>query len=362
MKNKKAGFLVLLVIVVIIILIFAKDNSNESKEILRIGAIYDLSGPLASLGEELQKGAILAEEHINARGGVRGQNIKYIFEDSSFIQKNAVSAYNKLVSVEEIDILSVLGAAISLSLKERVENEGILMYSLSTHPDVITNTHHILRHANSAQSDAELMAEDIAGINPKNVATIFMQDDWGFFFNEIFEKHLTELVPGVGYVSVGHNSDENEFRSKIATLLESNPEAFMVASTGAPAGIIIRQLKELGYDGEIYTGVGIVISRDAQNILGEEGLRGVHYQTYPELSPEFQRDYKERFGEEAGLFGVYMYTGTEILAHAIEQVGLDNKKIVDYVKTIGTFEGTYESLNITPQGEIIIPTYIVIGE
>ena len=54
----------------------------ESKVMpVRIGAVYNLSGAQASLGQPSLNGAILAVEQLNARGGLLGRRVELVSVD-----------------------------------------------------------------------------------------------------------------------------------------------------------------------------------------------------------------------------------------------------------------------------------------
>src|SRR5258708_37716447 len=51
----------------------------QSKDPLRIGCPLPLTGPFAALAADMQRGAQLAEEQLNAAGGVMGRKVEVLF-------------------------------------------------------------------------------------------------------------------------------------------------------------------------------------------------------------------------------------------------------------------------------------------
>ncbi len=94
---------------------------------LRVGAIYGLSGPLASFGEEYRNSALLAAEA--SKGGVQ-----LFFEDSPWEPKTAVSAFQKLSTVDKVRVFHVMGAGMSLAVKPLSEKGRCLLFSAAAHP------------------------------------------------------------------------------------------------------------------------------------------------------------------------------------------------------------------------------------
>ena len=62
----------------------------QSKDPLRIGCPLPLTGPFAALAADMQRGAQLAEEELNAKGGVMGRKVEVLFRDDQL--KPAVGA------------------------------------------------------------------------------------------------------------------------------------------------------------------------------------------------------------------------------------------------------------------------------
>jgi len=50
---------------------------------VKIGFVYIMSGPAATYGQFAKKGAELAIDEINKSGGINGQQVEGLFEDST---------------------------------------------------------------------------------------------------------------------------------------------------------------------------------------------------------------------------------------------------------------------------------------
>jgi len=336
--------------------------SGQKEESIKIGAVYGLSGPTASLGQQYQNGALLAVKEINKDGGINGKQIKLIIEDSQFDTKLAVSAFQKLTEIDKVKYVSSLGSSIALALKPLAEEKGVLLFSSGANPQITENSRLVLRHSNISSSDARIVAEDLAKHQPKILGLIYLNDDWGVAFNEEFTKQANILLPNTEVTAVSHLPSDTDFRSAITKILGKQPEAVVVASFGAPVGLIIKQLKEMGYNGQIFANNGLVISKDAQQILGKENLKGIYYQTYKDVPADFISLYKSEFRTEPDLYSIFVYTDMEILANAIKKVGENPEDIARFVKGLGEFNGRFENVQISPSGDMIIETVMKVWE
>src|SRR6476646_8087927 len=68
----------------------------------KIGIILPMTGSTADYGTDFKRGAELAEEAINAKGGINGHPIKLEYGDSKNSPKDAVAEFKRLVEVEKL--------------------------------------------------------------------------------------------------------------------------------------------------------------------------------------------------------------------------------------------------------------------
>jgi branched-chain amino acid transport system substrate-binding protein len=66
----------------------------------RIGIILPMTGPTADYGADFNRGAVLAEEEINASGGIKGRPIKLVLGDSKNQPKDGVAEFKRMVEIE----------------------------------------------------------------------------------------------------------------------------------------------------------------------------------------------------------------------------------------------------------------------
>ena len=82
MKSKwKIGLLILLVIFIISMPVFGRGGATATKEPIKVGAIFSVTGPVSFLGAPEGNTAVMLVERINAAGGVDGHPIELIIKD-----------------------------------------------------------------------------------------------------------------------------------------------------------------------------------------------------------------------------------------------------------------------------------------
>jgi branched-chain amino acid transport system substrate-binding protein len=72
---------------------------------VKIPVASPFTGPLATFGEGVKNGAILAGEDINKAGGINGEKVKIVLEDEMCDPKEAANVATKLASMKDVYIV-----------------------------------------------------------------------------------------------------------------------------------------------------------------------------------------------------------------------------------------------------------------
>ena len=229
-----------------------------------------LTGPGETYGTVSSQAKQLAVDEINAAGGIDGRMIELIVQDSKCSAQDAITAYNKLTDVDGVKI--ILGTSCSgamLGAAPLAEADGVVLFSgLATNPDIAEAGDYIFR---TAMSDAQL------GIDTGNVlwadgvrtlATITEATDYAEGVRRSSVAQF-ESLGGQVVAEERYPSDITDFRSQLTKLFSADPDALHIAAQAEfSGGTIVKQARELGYDGPIY-GEVVVIGATALEVAGE---------------------------------------------------------------------------------------------
>ena len=266
----------------------------------RIGVMESVTGPGETYGNVAVQAKQMAVDEINAAGGVNGRMIELIVEDEKCNAQDAITAYRKLTDVDGVKI--ILGTSCSgamLGAAPLAEEEGVVMFSgLATNPDIANAGDYIFR---TSMSDAQV------GIDTGNVlwadgvrtlATITEATDYAEGVRrtsvEQFEKRGGQVVGEERYAS-----DVTDFRSQLTKLLNANPDGLHVAAQSEfTGGTIVKQARELGYEGPIYSDI-VPIGTTALEIAGDAatGMKAITADLDPANSKaqEVIANFRERY-------------------------------------------------------------------
>ncbi len=252
------------------ILALTTTACDRGGDTYKLGVMESVTGPGETYGTVAVQAKQMAVDEINAAGGINGRMLELIVEDSKCNAQDAITAYNKLTDVDGVKI--ILGTSCSgamLGAAPRAEADGVILFSgLATNPDIATAGDYIFR---TSMSDA-LLGIDTGNVlwadGVRRLATITETTDYAEGVRRTsvaqFEKRGGQVVAEERYAS-----DVTDFRSQLTKLLSANPDALHVAAQSEfSGGTIVKQVRELGYNGPIYSDI-VPIGTTALEIAGD---------------------------------------------------------------------------------------------
>ena len=275
-------------------------DDGQQTDPFRIGVMESLTGPGETYGTVANQAKQMAADEINAAGGINGRMLELVVEDSQCSAKDAVAAYNKLTDVDGVKI--ILGTSCSsamLGAAPLAEADGVILFSgLASNPDIANAGDYIFRTQISdiqvgIDTGNSLWADGI-----RELATITEATDYAEGVRRTtvaqFEKRGGGVVAEERYAS-----DVTDFRSLLGKLFAVNPDALHLAPQSEfAAGAIIKQARELGYEGPIYAET-VSVGTTALEIAGDAatGMKAITADLDPdnEKAQEVLADFRERY-------------------------------------------------------------------
>ena len=297
---KTATALILLPVLLLALVACGAQDAGEDAP-LRIGVMESLTGPGETYGVMANQVKQMALDEINAAGGVNGRTLEFVVEDSQCSAQGAIAAYRKLTDVDGVKI--ILGTSCSgamLGAAPLAEADGTILFSgLASNPDIANAGDYIFRtQINDLQVGIDtgnvLWADGI-----RRLATITEATDYAEGIRrtsvEQFEKRGGELVAEERY-----SSDVTDFRTQLEKLIIAKPEALHIAPQSEfSAGTIIKQARELGYEGPIYAET-LSVGATALEIAGDAatGMKAITADLDPAngKGQEVVANFRERYG------------------------------------------------------------------
>ena len=150
------------------ILLSSSLFAEARPENLKVGFVISLSGSLAQFGAAIENGVRLAQED---NPEVLDTFIP-IFEDSEYKTKTAITNFNKLLSVDKVDLIYVFGSPMTEALGPMAEKVKLPMISTEYNPKYTQNKQYVLRFANNAADYAQAILKVMRSRNLKNFGIV----------------------------------------------------------------------------------------------------------------------------------------------------------------------------------------------
>lgn len=345
-------------ILVIAVLAFGGCKSEQQRvhtdqKSARIGVLVPLTGPAAEIGKSLQNGLLLGEAKVNASLKLGDIRIELIFEDTGGQVKNALSAYRRLES-QGVNIFYTLMSSHAMALKPLIEekNGRQLLFANASLPSITENCENIIRHANVGQRDAEVLMGGLKDYS--KVAIIYQNDEWATGTADLMKQKLQ--AASVSIAVDNFNPEQTSNNVSLIKLLKFKPDAFLLISYGEFLGRDIRTLRQLNYQGPIYTAAGWTVTRSAALAIAGQFADSLYFVDF-RRSESFDLLYQQRYGDKPAAFSYMAFTDMELLSHVLNMESTQ-LALAKRIKELKTFAGTYEQLTIYPNGDIPADTFL----
>jgi len=241
---------------------FPSLSFSSSEKVLKMGAIFPLSGRGATWGLAAQKAITVKQKEVNGRGGLNVGGEKYkieiIWEDDKYNAAAGRMAAEKLVNRDKVKFIhGSQSSAVILAVQPITEPNKILFLVNSYAKEVLTpdkpyTFRMVLTSNEILQGMYPWMKKTYS--NLKNVAFVEPNDASGWSIEKdckrIAEQNQFQVV-----FSQFYERGTSDFYPLLNKLIVQKPD--FIDFTGAPPGdqaLIVKQMRELGYKGKTFSG------------------------------------------------------------------------------------------------------------
>jgi len=279
----------------IILMVFLSAEITLGAEPIKIGIVWPLTGPIAAAGSYLTAGAKIAAERINSQGGIIGRPIELLIEDGANDPAQSVSAAEKLVTRDKIDLfMGAWGSSPTLAVSASVTKKYGIPHIAETASSVkVTNLDGkrpnpwLFRISPHSEMDARNSVPLFPKMGFNKVALLLVNTDWGrgsaTIFPEVMKKN------GITHVmSEFINQDATDFLTQLTKIKNSEADSIYIVTEQAQTALILKQHKQLGLTQKVLTSSGS-IPEGLVELAGKESAEGTYMLVYfapwfPELT------------------------------------------------------------------------------
>ncbi len=348
-----------------VLLLIATGASAQTAQPIKIGGIWDLTGPSSAGNGQVARRAIeLRVEQVNKAGGVNGRPIQLVVEDEKGQPTEAVAAVNKLINQDKVDALvgfttsgSGQGAMPIIERSGIPWVGGVSAAVFSTPPKkwvfqyVPTNDQFIVR--------------TMQFLKQKRITTFAMLNDSGAYGVDA-EKAAEAKMGEFGLTMVAHekfNQGDTDLSSQLTKIKAANPQAIIIWTTDArAASAATKGAKQVGVTAMLLGSSGHA-NKTFLSLAGSaaEGYLVALTKTYvmsslpdgdaqKKLLRTYVADFQTKYGTDADyLKGDYPYDQISVLLDGIKRAGsADKDKVRQALEQTAHWQGVTGTITWTP--------------
>lgn len=302
-------------------------SEGGSTEALKIGTVLPLTGSLAFLGPPEVAGVDLAADEINEAGGVLGNPVEIIHEDSSDTQQANIAPQSaqKLVSDGVSAIVGAASSAVTLNFIDDVVAAEVVQVSPANTATALSGySDFFFRTAPPDSVQGNALANLILEDGHQNVGVLVFNEDYGTGLRDVIKSTIEGEGGTITYGNPGEEFDPaaTNFTAEVEAVMATDPDALVLIAFDQTKQII-PELLSAGLDpATLYMTDGNTADYSADFDAGAiEGAQG----TIPgaQASDDFAMRLEEAYGEplDSLAYGPESYDATMLIALAAVHAG-----------------------------------------
>lgn len=304
------------------------------------------------------KGLELALEEINALG-VKNKKIKLEIADDRGVFKDAVDIAQNFT--ENTRMTAVIGhwySDVCIPVASIYEKAGMLeIVPTVSNPELTENNYrYVFQNIPSDKKVAGQMCRYAVREGYKNIVIYYEDSSYGRNLANAFEREAENNGAKIIDRSSGMAS-EVDFKRALDKWNALDFDAIFLALNMPEGAHFIKEFRKIDTDTPILSGDGLDVSNFTQ-MLGEDS-EGVVLATIsnpnngkPELR-EFEKRYKQKYGEEPDVWAIQGYDSLQLIARAIKQTGSCSPAVLAaYLRDMKPMELLSGDITFDEHGEI----------
>jgi len=314
---------------------------------IKIGAILALTGNYTSLGKSARDGLQLAVDEINKRGGVNGNRIELIVEDSKSDPQTGVECFNRIETAQSpllyVSQLSSVSMALApLAEEKRVVLEGIITTAI----DLTRGREWVFRYWPLGQAYMPPLMRILQDLKVKKLGILYQNDEFGREQNQLLSKEYEGAGGTVSSALI--EMKDTDYRQKIAAVKDR--EAIYVAGSGTILLGVLRQLKEASYRGSILTPASaaqpdLISLHEADGIyIAAPIIYNPNYLYAKDVGEKFEARYKRALDWYAAVG----YDIIKLLAGLLEDRQISRQGVREMLEGGFEYSGVFGHLRVRP--------------
>jgi len=356
--------------VVVSMVVLAGCKKKEEAEIgppppvpYKVGAVLDVTGKAAWLGEPEKKTVEMVVRQVNAAGGINGHPLMVIVEDNASEEATAVIAMKKLVDSDKV--CAVIGPSQSgttLAVVPIAMEKKVPLISCAAAARIVQPAAEKFWVFKVPQMDSDCVRRIYDYMKEKGwtkAALITVTDGFGSAGREqlktIAKEYKIEIAADETYLPT-----DTDMTVQLTKIKNTEAQALISWSIAPGQSTVIRNARQLGLTIPLFQSHGFgnikyvqAAGEAADGVLFPAG-KLLSVEDVPDADPQkkvlvqYKKDYESEYKEPVSTFGGHGYDALNLVIDALKAVGPNRAKIRDYIENRKGFIGTAGVFNFSP--------------
>ena len=348
-EGKGMNFIRKIVTLGVLVIVLGFSQNNFAVADINVGVIGSMTSGLAQLGQRQINSAVLAAEEWNERGGIHGQKLNLVIEDSGDSTTMAMTALDRVLNKNVCAILGPIYSFQLFALFPEVQKEKIVLMSTSGTLELTKKDNpwyfRLYPHDGFIKEICATFA--VEELKSKRPALMCVTTEYGKSGHEVLVQNLKKS--GVEPVAeTWHEKADRDMTGQLMRVKRANPDVIISQAHPPDTAQLLKQQFDLGIN--VPHIASSAASMPTVHVLVGEGMEGVYVEAAaePNYDPDpnmqaWTKKYRERFNTNPDSFAVPYYDAANFLFEAIKAVGPDRAKIAEWLRknTHNGLAGTY---------------------
>lgn len=321
-------------------------GSGQEQPPIRVGAIFNMTGPNSTLGQEELRGVEGAVADVNRRGGVLGRSVELLKADAASDPQKAATEATRLIDEGAAVLLGPDGAQMTLPIVPIANQRGVPLVSASAGFFSRVPAEQ-LRWVFSVGPDfaTKGLPTFVSYWQQKKFKRIAVLSNQTPVF-ELVNGFLGKAAPAAGLEVVGAEAfpaGQPDVSPLVAKLAGRDPDVLLLPHVGADVATAIRNYRSVAPEGVELTTNAAAANRRFIELVGEPAMEGIVLNGWKAMvldqlpagdpiRPEIER-YRQGMealgvGWDPASSAIVGWDGLLVVARALEQSGTGERAAI----------------------------------
>ena len=267
MRSKNFVRVLSVTLLVLLILVFS-ISAQSQQNVIKIGAVYPLTGNIASTGLDCKRGVDLAVDIINGKydldlplarseglPNLGGAKIEIVYADTKGDPKNGMSETERMITSEKV--VAMIGAyqsAVTKTASQMTERLRIPYVCSDSSSPTLTERGYkyffrVSPHDDIFARDQFQFLKDLekkTGQKVHNVAVLYENTEFGSHAGKAYKKYADQMGYNV-VADIAYPTNATDVTSEVSKLIVGKPDVLLHASYITDAILFTKTFKEMGF-------------------------------------------------------------------------------------------------------------------